>query len=104
MVHTLPPATGNVKAIFAYLFAIYGNLVNIHATPTGQVGGSVQIDKGGALPPRQDKVAIPAKMGYDRATYTPGGTEIMWYAILLAGAIGLDQLLKWWVTSHLEVG
>lgn len=28
----------------------------------------------------------------------------MWYAILLAGAIGLDQLLKWWVTSHLEVG
>lgn len=28
----------------------------------------------------------------------------MWYAILLAGAIGLDQLLKWWVTSYLEVG
>lgn len=28
----------------------------------------------------------------------------MWYAILLAGSIGLDQLLKWWVTSHLEEG
>ena len=28
----------------------------------------------------------------------------MWYAILLADAIGLDQLLKWWVTSHLAVG
>ena len=28
----------------------------------------------------------------------------MWYGILLAGCIGLDQLLKWWVTSHLEVG
>ena len=28
----------------------------------------------------------------------------MWYGILLAGCIGLDQLLKWWVTTHLEEG
>ena len=28
----------------------------------------------------------------------------MWYMILLALCIGGDQLLKWWVTSHLEVG
>ena len=28
----------------------------------------------------------------------------MWYAILLAACIGLDQLLKWWVTANLEVG
>ena len=28
----------------------------------------------------------------------------MWYIILLALCIGGDQLLKWWVTSHLEVG
>ena len=27
----------------------------------------------------------------------------MWYIILLALCIGGDQLLKWWVTSHLEV-
>ena len=28
----------------------------------------------------------------------------MWYVILLAVCIGGDQLLKWWVTSHLDVG
>ena len=28
----------------------------------------------------------------------------MWYMILLAACIGGDQLLKWWVTSHLTVG
>ena len=28
----------------------------------------------------------------------------MWYATLLAACIGLDQLLKWWVTANLEVG
>ena len=28
----------------------------------------------------------------------------MWYMILLAACIGGDQLLKWWVVSHLEVG
>ena len=27
----------------------------------------------------------------------------MWYVILLAVCIGGDQLLKWWVTSHLDV-
>ena len=27
----------------------------------------------------------------------------MWYIILLAVCIGGDQLLKWWVTAHLEV-
>ncbi len=28
----------------------------------------------------------------------------MWYAVLLAACIAGDQLLKWWVTAHLEVG
>ena len=28
----------------------------------------------------------------------------MWYVILLAVCIGGDQLLKWWVTAHLDVG
>ena len=28
----------------------------------------------------------------------------MWYVLLLAACVAGDQLLKWWVVSHLEVG
>ena len=28
----------------------------------------------------------------------------MWYVLLLAACVAGDQLLKWWVTAHLEMG
>ena len=28
----------------------------------------------------------------------------MWYIVALAACVAGDQLLKWWVVSHLEVG